>query len=306
MTGLPPQQHITVAVCTFRRASLTATLKSIAAQTLELSQPLRVIVADNDVTDTRRVEIEDLGESLQLNLQYLHAPCRNISIARNACLQNCQTRFLAFIDDDEIAEPNWLEDLVRKMGDSQFVFGPCEAVYPRDTPKWIRMADMHSNRLSDGDADWNGYTSNVLIDVDFVGQQKLRFSEMLGQSGGEDTYFFFQAKQLGAKFGYAGEAKVLEPVNPNRLSFSWAAKRRFRSGQVHYMILKSQANLVRGVIGAVFKAMFCFVSAPAFGLRWREPLLRGLLHAGVVAHAIGIPLYAEYASPVNLSPKSAV
>lgn len=306
MTGLPLQQQITVGVCTFRRASLAATLKSIAAQSLALARPPHVIVADNDVADTRRVEIEELGETLGLKLQYLHAPSRNISIARNACLDNCQTRFLAFIDDDEIAEPYWLENLVREKGNSQFVFGPCEAIYPRGTPKWLKLADIHSNRLSERDAQWNGYTSNVLMDIDFVNKQNLRFSEMLGQSGGEDTYFFFQASQLGAKFGYAKEAKVLEPVSPNRLSFSWAAKRRFRSGQVHYMILKNQANFRRGVIGAVFKALLCFASAPVYGLRWREPLLRGLLHAGVIARAIGIPLYAEYASPRILIPKSTV
>jgi hypothetical protein len=40
---------------------------------------------------------------LSLDCLYVHAPARNISIARNACLDAADAPLIAFIDDDETA-----------------------------------------------------------------------------------------------------------------------------------------------------------------------------------------------------------
>jgi len=290
------REQVTVAICTFRRPSLAATLRSIAEQSLPKGRPLRVIVADNDDHDKCRSGIEQMGKDLGLDLHYVHAPARNISVARNACLDACPTPWMAFIDDDEMADPEWLTGLFEEKATSQFIFGPCQAVYPPEAPKWMVEADIHSNRMTANDGAWNGYTSNVLMDVGFIRTNRLRFSHKLGQTGGEDTFFFFSANELSATFSYNNQAKVLEPVSPSRLTFSWAARRRFRAGQIHHMLLSRQKSAWQGELAAIGKALFCLVIAPAYGARWREPILRSMLHAGVVARAIGTPIYAEYAT----------
>jgi succinoglycan biosynthesis protein ExoM len=69
---------IDVAVCTFRRDSLEATLESIAAQTLPAGLSLRVIVADNDETPVAEARIHAIGARLGLDLDYRHAPVRAV------------------------------------------------------------------------------------------------------------------------------------------------------------------------------------------------------------------------------------
>ena len=100
--------EITVAICTYKRIEIQKTLTSIADQILPENVYIRVIIADNDVEPTMRQLIEETAKSLGITLTYIHAPSRNISIARNACLINCETQWLVFIDDDETASNTWL------------------------------------------------------------------------------------------------------------------------------------------------------------------------------------------------------
>lgn len=300
-SGTPLDKSIDVSICTFRRESLSETLRSLAAQDLPIGMRMRVIVADNDAVDVRRGAIEVEARALGLDLEYIHAPERNISRARNACLDAAKSGWLAFIDDDEVARRDWLKRLLAKRAGQQIVFGVSVASYPDSKiPKWIAAGDFHSNRLSGNDADWNGYTANVLIDRSFVAAHNLRFDEALGQTGGEDTRFFFDAKIAGARFGYAPEAIVDEVTSLERASFRWLALRRFRSGQIHYLLLCEQGKGVTGAILAAAKAGACLAAAlvtlprPAHA---GAHALRGALHVGVVAASFGFAPYREYGEP---------
>ena len=290
------REAIDVCICAFRRESLSETLASIAAQVAP-NLDIRVIVADNDDTDRRRAAIKAHGATLGLSLKYIHAPARNISIARNACLDEATSEWIAFIDDDEVARPEWLANLVAARTGMDVIFGVSQACYGPEAPKWIVEGDFHSNRISRSDPSWNGYTANVLMNRRTIKREGLRFSEALGQTGGEDTMLFFEAHQSGARFGYAPDAIVDEPTPPARASLRWLLLRRFRSGQIHYMLLKHSTGAAGGAVAAGLKAGWCstraFLALANFP-RAAEHLLRGSLHLGVVAAGIGIAPYREY------------
>ncbi|MGU3390545.1 glycosyltransferase family 2 protein [Sphingomonas sp. M1A8_2b] len=292
-------ETISICICTFRRPSLERALASIAAQDLPPGVALRVVVADNDTTDCRRTEILGIGQALGLDLHYVHAPAGNISIARNACLDAAVSDWIAFIDDDEEAAPDWIAMLIAHRADADIVFGVSQALYsdPGIAP-WVAEADLHSNRIAGNDAPWNGYTANVMIDRRVVERHGLRFAEALGQTGGEDTAFFLAAHRVGARFGYAPRAIVYEETAAARANFAWLARRRFRSGQIHFL-LQGRGRCTLGLAAAakamVFgaRALTQIVSPD----RGRQSALRGLLHAGVVASALGFAPYREYRPP---------
>lgn len=291
-------ETVAVCICTFRRESLGETLASLAAQVVPVGLLLSVIVADNDHGDDRRAGIEAQGRALGLALCYVHAPARNISIARNACLTAATADWIAFIDDDEVARPDWLAQLIAERDGHEVVFGVSQAGYPDPaTPKWIVAGDFHSNRLAGNDPPWNGYTANVLIDRRFAANHGLRFAEELGQTGGEDTRFFFDAERAGARFGYAPLAIVDEATPLARASLRWLALRRIRAGQIHHMLLREQGGAGRGSLAAAAKAGACLVAAivalprPA---RAAAHALRGALHLGVIGAALGFAPYREY------------
>lgn len=285
-------RDVDVCVCTFRRPAVAGLLASLAKQDLGESLRIRVIIADNDDTPSARETVEAALAANGLNGVYLHAPARNISIARNACLQTANAPLVAFIDDDEIARPGWLAGLVAAMdaGKSDVVFGKVNAAYAADAPRWMRAADLHStpapfrNGVIDG-----GYTCNVLMRRKAVGC--LRFDPKFGRSGGEDTTFFAAMRGMGATMSYTADAVVDEPVTKSRSSLAWLTQRAYRSGQTYGLLrLGKGENRGKVAVLSLAKVMACFAMA---GLtlwspsRWRKAAVRAYLHAGVLGAAMG-------------------
>ena len=284
---------VDICVCTYRRASLEATLESIAHQSAPPKVSYRVIVSDNDETPSAKSLVEAAAQRLGLSISYVHAPAQNISIARNACLDAVRAPLLAFLDDDEIASPGWLAGLLaaKNRTDADVVFGPVDAVYEADAPAWMRRTSIHSIRpvWVGGDKIVTGYTCNVLISHAAVGA--LRFDPQLGRSGGEDTWFFHQMTTNGAQFDFAPSALATEAVPPARARFDWLAKRSFRTGQTHARILRSMRPHNRALmIAPAMKTIYCgalaLVTLPIAERRNRA-LIRGALHLGVVSSLLG-------------------
>ena len=113
MTG--PIQ-IDVCICTFRRDSVTEAIRSVAAQILPMGVTPRLVVADNDEAPSAKGRVLHSGAEMP-NI-YVHAPARNISIARNVCLDAAQGEFVPFLDDHETAPPDWISTLRSCQQDS--------------------------------------------------------------------------------------------------------------------------------------------------------------------------------------------
>ena len=289
---------LTVGVCTFRRESLAATLASLAAQT---RLPDRVVVADNDDAPSARAACA-AAAGQGLPVAYVHAPARNIALARNACLEAAPDR-LAFLDDDETAPPDWLAKMEAALVSGLAgVAGPSVAVYPADAPTWMRTLSPHSQHppAIHGRAQI-AHTANCLLDLTHPALAGLRFDPRFGRSGGEDTDYFQRAHARGARFAVA-DAPVFERVPAERLSEAWLAERRRRAGGTWLASLPKARR--RTALAALPKAAWCRAGsalAPSETAR-RRAWLRGLFHEGVAAAALGVRPGEHYGGPAGGSP----
>jgi succinoglycan biosynthesis protein ExoM len=287
---------VDVCICTYRRTSVADTLRSVAAQLVPDGIGLRAIVVDNDDTPSARTLVLETAAVLGLACRYIHAPARNIALARNAALDAADAPFLIFIDDDGVALPGWLAALIarhRQTG-APVVLGPVDAVYG-DGPRWLRQADLHSVRPSfrPGGVIESGYSCNVLLArMAMTGAMRaLRFDPALGRTGGEDTVFFSALHRLGASIAYAAGALIEEPVPPHRAWLGWLLRRSFRAGHSHARTLIAAGRCKPCLIALTAAKCGCCVIA-ALGLayappRWRAYAVRGALHAGVVSRLAG-------------------
>lgn len=294
---------IVVCICTYRRDSLVDALRSLDGTRAGL--PVSLLVIDNDDTPTARSMTEGVAATSNLPVSYVHCPGANISIARNAALEHARARYLAFLDDDEVAGPDWVAQLERRMTESgaAVVLGPVQAVYEDEGPSWMAQADVHSTApvFVGGDIR-TGYSCNVLIDRQHAGFDGLRFRVDLGRSGGEDTAFFTEAFERGARIAFAPEAVVFEPVPAARARFAWLAKRRYRMGQTHGRLLLRDASPLARMHSAalsVAKLAYCAVAAllTVFQpVKRNRAILRGCLHAGTFSAHLGqrpLELYGQ-------------
>jgi succinoglycan biosynthesis protein ExoM len=302
---LKPTPSIDIGICTFRRAQVADTIRSIARLTRPEHCLLRVLVADNDVTPSSQALVEATRRDTGLDVLYIHAPAQNISLARNACLDAATAPLLAFIDDDEEVAIGWLPAMLATLATTQadVVFGPVHARYSDTCPAWLRRGDyLTTTPVQTPQGITTGYAGNVVLRRAAPAIQGQRFRPELGLSGGEDTLFFAAIAARGGHLAYAPEAIVTETVAPERQNLGWLIKRRFRFGQTHGQLLlesgaQSWPQRLRAIAIATTKAMFCWCASVCTlyqkdrAIGWS---LRAALHAGVVARLLGKPVLELY------------
>ncbi|MEN0115768.1 MAG: glycosyltransferase family 2 protein [Agrobacterium cavarae] len=294
---------VDIGICTYRRPMVVDTLLSLFRLDVPQRVSVRLIVADNDAEPSARALIDALRERSPFPIHYVHCPKSNISIARNACLSECEADFLAFIDDDETAPANWLTELLKTAQETQAdaVLGPVTALYANDAPGWMKKGDFHSTRPV-----WvsgeiiTGYTCNTLLRMASPAVNGRRFALSLGQSGGEDTHFFTNMHLDGGRIAYSENALLTEPVPQSRASFMWLAKRRFRSGQTHGRLQAEQKTGLRRlplIVSTAAKITYCATTTlvTAFDpVRRSRSALRTALHAGSLSGIFGVREIRQY------------
>jgi succinoglycan biosynthesis protein ExoM len=288
------EAEIDICICTFRRDHLAETLKSLARLELAPALKIRIIVADNDETPGACELTQKMAAEIRLPVTYVHAPACNISVARNACLDAATAPFVAFIDDDEVAERQWLSALLTalKNNEADAAMGPVHAVYGPASPAWMRKGNFHSSfPVVNGGEIVTGGCGNVLIRREAPAVRGLRFRPELGRKGGEDSAFFSIIHKNGGRIVYAPEAVVLEAVTEERATADWLVRRRFRYGQTHGLLLLESSGSgiptrIRNACAAATKAVICLGMALANIVRRERMMfwvLRGTLHAGVIS-----------------------
>jgi GT2 family glycosyltransferase len=103
---------VTVAVCTHDRTDdLQACLESLLA--IRDADAFELLVVDNAPPNART---QTLTESLA-GVRYVREPARGLDFARNRALREARGRFVAFLDDDTIADAGWLDGLRAAIAD---------------------------------------------------------------------------------------------------------------------------------------------------------------------------------------------
>lgn len=313
-----PARAVVVGVCTFQRPSLEGTLRSLLALEPPPGVAVRLVVVDNDERPSAEPVVRRVAAEAGREVGYLHRPARNISLARNAVIEEAEregTPLVAFLDDDEWVGPDWLARLLeaKDATGADAVFGPIHGIYGEDAPDWMRRGAFHdcAAELDDRGHVRTGYSGNTLIDLTAPAIRGLRFDLAHGRSGGEDTAFFEAAKRAGAVLAEAPLATSFEHVPPHRARAEWLARRRFRMGQTHGELIgqgASPAARLAKVGVASAKAAACLAMAAAQALspeRRNRALLRGCLHAGVVARLLGSRPLVLYGGPEPTAPRAA-
>lgn len=143
---------ISVVVPTHNRAHFAAhTIKSLVRQTLAATE---IIVVDNASTDDTAAVIGGLKGAVK-RLRYITEPRLGVSHARNRGAAEATGDLVAFIDDDAVASPLWLEALVDaalSRPDAAAVAGPIALRWTLPAPAWVRGLEGWYGQFDLGEA----------------------------------------------------------------------------------------------------------------------------------------------------------
>lgn len=225
---------LTIAIITYHRpGSLRHALDSLRQLIAPPSCSLHVLVVDNDSLQSAQPVVEAASQNLPFPIQYCVEPRKGIPHARNKALRAASDiDFLAFLDDDDRADANWIAALLQtaEQYTADVVAGKVEYVFPPEQEHLKALDIFAPRKQKTGDSIDSVWTNNVLLRMSFFRNHNLQFDADFSLIGGSDHHFFALAKTKGAHMVYASQAVVFSNVSQQRASWAWISRRNLRIG----------------------------------------------------------------------------
>jgi succinoglycan biosynthesis protein ExoM len=309
---------VRVAVCitTFRRAEgLRSLLTSLTSLSCQPGLTFRVIVVDNDAFRSARSVVEAISAELNYAVTYEVESRQGLTYARNTALElGLDSDVVAFLDDDEQADPEWLNELVNTltMFSADVATGPVLSRFTSPPADWIIAGGFFDReRPATGTVLSEARTGNVSIRTGILTKTGIRFDHQFALSGGEDADFFRRLHAAGAKIVAADGAIAHETVPAARANARWILLRALRiaNSDAYIRLKQSPSALTRirilglgcaRIIKGSAAALAASVRPKHIFMRNLQGVFRGL---GTCMAALGLR-YNEYKNVAPLEQKA--
>jgi glycosyltransferase involved in cell wall biosynthesis len=175
-------------------------------------------------------------------IHFISEPLRGVSNVRNRALRECGTEWIAFLDDDAIAEPDWLERILGTIREhdqrAHAIGGRVVPIWEAPRPPWLPDSLLGMVSI----VDWGGECRVAKENEWFAGANiSFRVSAMLAAGGfktllgrqgderllisNEEIEMIRRLRSLGGLAIYDPKVTVRHRVPPWRLSREWFRRR---------------------------------------------------------------------------------
>jgi len=275
-----PEVHapeIVVTVPTFRRPEqVLDTLRSLVQQ--RTKRPFAVIVMENETTERAGAKAAAAmfqDGSLQGLVVLAHE--RGNCCAYNAGFVTALEEFpsaraIAIIDDDELADADWLEEMAACADrlDADIVGGPQVPVFAEAEHEAWRTHPVFSPPYEETRKVDALYSSgNLFIRRRVLEAMPRPYLDLkFNFLGGGDSDFLSRARQKGFQLAWCAEAVVRETVPARRLEADWIRARSLRNGVISTLVeKKKRAGETAGNMKVFAKSLALLGLSPLRGLR---------------------------------------
>lgn len=255
---------VSVAVCTWNRAALLREcLRSLENQTVDPAF-FEVVVVDNNSSDRTEPVIREFA-ARRPNVRGVREDRQGLSHARNRGWAAARGEYVAYLDDDAKAPPEWLaaaKEIIDARAPALFG-GPYYAFYDAPKPRWWKDAYRSLEHAESARALNAGeYLSggNVFIRRD-VFTRVGGFDPGLGMAGetiamGEETRFIDAVRRAlpDALVYYEPRLYISHLVPAAKMAPGWLVRRWFAAGRTSWLLFR--ASSARPTRAATLFGMF--------------------------------------------------
>ncbi|MDE3237217.1 MAG: glycosyltransferase family 2 protein [Bacteroidota bacterium] len=225
---------ISVVICTYNRAAyISEAMQSLYDQTLS-KKLFEVIIVNNNSTDnTKEVCASYLQEHTDANFYFVEETQQGASFARNTGAAMAKAPLLCFMDDDAIADKDYLERIVTFFENHPDAGGLGGRIIPKYIPEEPKWMSYYVSSLV-GNFDYSPVAtvfkpgkypleSNMIIkteDFHAVNGFNTALPGVVGtlRIGGEGKDFFYKLQALGKKIYYDPLIRVQHIVEVKKLT----------------------------------------------------------------------------------------
>lgn len=302
-----PTKQISVIICTYNRALyLTEALDSLYHQTLPKTS-FEVIVVNNNSTDnTEDICKEYIRTHSDMQVRYLNEDKQGASFARNTGAAQSTSGLLCFMDDDAVANTDYLSRIIQFFEVHPGSGGLGGRIIPRYIPSepiWMShyVSSMVGNfhyapQVSAFKSGKYPLESNMVVPkrlFDTIGGFNTSLPGVKGELriGGEGKDFFYRLQALGHDIYYDPNIVVYHVVEVAKLTpaYLYRVASGYGRGERVRTLQKSKLAYLIKIIEYLFKLgasfvlgmIYLFRGQPAKSwpvVRFRIDALKGLFH----------------------------
>jgi succinoglycan biosynthesis protein ExoM len=302
---------VSICIITYQRPDgLARLLQAIENLTFDrLPAPeIEVIVIDNDaILGSGYRYCDRIQLDYKWKLKFGIESQRGISYARNTSIAAAAptTDFAITIDDDEVPEPQWLEELLltQQEFDADVVSGPVLPYFnDGDVPEWVKKGKFFDlPQYKNGESVDVAFAGNVMFRAEILRRIGQPFDERFALTGGEDSHLFMRLHQMGYRMVWAESAIVTEWVPKSRATRQYILQRGHRAWSSYSLLEKElypsfnvQAMRVIKGNGLMFLGMLLLIPSKLIGEHAYVKALRHIYRgSGTIAGLLGIH-FEEY------------
>jgi glycosyltransferase involved in cell wall biosynthesis len=247
------KKTVSVVVVTYNRPNdVKDTVDSLLGQSVK---PFEVIVIDNGSNPPLNIELRSRNiKRIRFDQEVGLSNARNygISIARGG--------YIAFIDDDAVADRRWLEEIQKGIDVADILGGPIRPAHQAVPPEWWNEKDFGEcagignalNRFI-----WGG---NMVVRKGAFSTVGL-FNPILGRRNGkllgfEEVDFIDRATKKGLSAQFMPAAVVYHKVTRKRMTFGYIVRWSYNAGKSRkiregYQPLKTCFDILLGMFSMV-------------------------------------------------------
>lgn len=248
---------LSVIVCTYNRAKLLKNcLLSLDKQTIDRNL-YEVIVVDNNSTDDTQKIVRSFAKRRH-NVRLVTEKKQGLSYARNRGWQEAKGKYVAYIDDDAVAESVWIKQVItfiRKNPKINAFGGPYSRFSSNPLPAWL-PENYFTLNLGDKTKELNLKKecisgSNMIFNKS-VFKIYGGFNTNLGMKDskilyGEETEFLVRLGKTGESIYYVPTIRVRHLVAERKMNFWGLLKNDYWHSFSISLITKSKYIFLTGV-----------------------------------------------------------
>ena len=281
--------YVSVIIPTYNRSEMIGiTIESFLQQNYPENE-YEIIVCDNNSSDKTKAIISQWQKQSRVPLKYIFEKRQGVHYARNTAAKHAHGEILYFTDDDMIADPNLLKEIVKPFfldDEIATVTGKVLPKWEEKPPNWI-LSLCNNSLLSLQDKEEYLIVSPYDCGV-FSCHQAIK-KKILFDAGGfnpentagkwigdGETGLNIKIKEARLKFSYMGSSITYHMIPPSRMTQNYLNKRLANQGNcdsytdykkkiynnysLFLRIISHIRNLIKHTIFIVIKLILCKVS----------------------------------------------
>jgi glucosyl-dolichyl phosphate glucuronosyltransferase len=290
---------ISVVLCTYNRcASLRKALETAAALEVPRDRQWEVLIVDNNSSDGTRELAEEFRNTYPNRFRYVFEARPGKSHALNRGILEAQGRILAFMDDDVLADRQWLRNLTEPLFNGGQISGTGGRILSQKVvaaPPWLALEGPYSiggmlALFDEGDdakeLKCPPFGTNMAFRREMFDKYGVFRADMGPRPGSEirneDTEFGRRLLSGGECLWYVPDAVVYHAVPEERLRQSYLLRFWYDHGRTRVREMGSGKSVL-GIPRRYFRIMkTTSLMLPSSALRWlvsRDPKAR-FFHKG--------------------------